>query len=252
MMTLNEIIPEADDLLTLQPEEIGGVILQILNSDAANKGSIHNRNAFCHTDTVKKYPKQTWESIKRVLVEGWQWLEAEGLIAQDPDQMSSWFFITRRGQQATSPNSFRTYRSTSVLRKNLLHPLIAEKVWSAFLRGDFDTAVFIAFKEIEIQVRLLSKQQNEVVGTDLMRRAFGSDGPLSPTYLPRAEQEALAHLFAGSIGWFKNPQSHRNVGLSHIDYAVQALMFASHLLYLADINIPGKIVKGTTSNEPSR
>lgn len=87
-----------------------------------------------------------------------------------------------------------------------------------------------------LAVRQLSNQSAEIVGTDLMRRAFGPpNGPLVPIDLPKSEQESLAHLFAGAIGWFKNPQSHRNVGLGNIDYAVQVLMFASHLMYLAEL-----------------
>lgn len=103
-----------------------------------------------------------------------------------------------------------------------MHPRIAEKVWSVYLRGNYDSVIFTAFKEVEVAVRQLSNQSAEVVGADLMRRAFGPpNGPLVPTDLPKAEQNSLAHLFAGAIGWFKNPQSHRNVGRGNIDYAVQ-------------------------------
>ena len=67
-----------------------------------------------------------------------------------------------------------------------------------------------------------------------MRKAFGNSGPLTPTHVPKAEQDSLTHLFAGAIGWFKNPLSHKHVGIGRVDYAAQTLMFASHLLYLAE------------------
>ncbi len=45
-----------------------------------------------------------------------------------------------------------------------------------------------------------------------MRKAFNPDnGPLTRASDPVAEREALMHLFAGAIGSYKNPHSHRNV-----------------------------------------
>lgn len=238
MRTLFDIMPEVDNLLALEPEEVGGVILQILISAGPGEQSILNRNNFLLNGYgIEKYPRNKKNMLERVLMEGWVWLESEGLIAPDPTQSNgNWIFITRRGHQFGAPERFQGYRSTSILKKEVLHPLISEKVWSSYLRGDFDSAIFIAFKEVEVRVRDLSGQSADMVGTDLMRRAFGPpNGLLVPSHLPKAEQESLAHLFAGAIGWFKNPQSHRNVGMSQIDYAVQALMFASHLIYLAEL-----------------
>ena len=41
----------------------------------------------------------------------------------------------------------------NLLPKGLLHPLVIEKVYAAFLRGEYDTAVFQAFREVEIAIR---------------------------------------------------------------------------------------------------
>ncbi|HET9598099.1 MAG TPA: TIGR02391 family protein, partial [Anaeromyxobacteraceae bacterium] len=46
------------------------------------------------------------------------------------------------------------------------------------------------------------------IGTDLMRKAFNpKSGPLADQAQPEGEREALAHLFAGAIGSYKNPLS---------------------------------------------
>jgi uncharacterized protein (TIGR02391 family) len=58
-------------------------------------------------------------------------------------------------------------------------------------------------------------------------------GPLTDTQLPSAEQEAMANLFAGAIGLYKNPQSHRHVPTLPED-AAEVIVFASQLLRIVD------------------
>ena len=67
-----------------------------------------------------------------------------------------------------------------------------------------------------------------------MRKAFAlNDGPLSDTRTPKAEQEALAHLFAGAIGSYKNPHSHRAVEIDS-EEAGEMIILASHLVKIVD------------------
>jgi hypothetical protein len=56
---------------------------------------------------------------------------------------------------------------------------------------------------------------------------------LQTAELGLAEQHAMAHLFTGAIGLYKNPQSHRNVPTEAID-AAEVIVFASHLLRIVD------------------
>lgn len=72
------------------------------------------------------------------------------------------------------------------------------------------------------------------IGTDLMRKAFDTEkGVLSDKTLPAAERLALAHLFAGAIGYCKNPTSHRAVAVQPAA-AAEMIVMASHLLRLVD------------------
>jgi hypothetical protein len=67
-----------------------------------------------------------------------------------------------------------------------------------------------------------------------MRKAFDPDtGPLTDESLPFAERESMAHLFAGAVGLYKNPHSHRHVNLEAAETA-GLLIFATHLLFIVD------------------
>ena len=92
-------------------------------------------------------------------------------------------------------------------------------------------AIFQAFKEVEVRVRKLGKYSNSEYGVDLMRKAFNpQNGPLTNTKSEKGEKQATSDLFAGAIGLFKNPVSHRNIGGISPEEAADIIRFANCLL----------------------
>ena len=233
-----------DYLSQLEPEEIGILILDHLNTTPRQvyigNQPHYERDAtwFHHAlgiSSTEGYTSEQSNLFEKLVMEGWQWLEQLGLIAQDPSQSEAIYkIITRRGKSLSNERALLEFRAARNLPVDVLHPEIIACSKAPFLRSDYDTAVFAAFKRIEIRVREVCGESDMCVGVSLMRSAFNSkSGKLTDKDLPLPERDSMQHLFAGAIGTFKNPGSHREVSYQ-ADEAVELLMFASRLLKIVD------------------
>jgi uncharacterized protein (TIGR02391 family) len=182
------------------------------------------------------YPAEFHEKVYEMLAAAWVWLEREGMLLPAPDQQDpDWVFVSHRGRSMVSKENFEAYRYGQLLPRKQLHPAIASSAFALFIRGHYDTVVFEAFRAVEVAVRDAAALPQDVVGAPLMRMAFAKGtGPLANTALVDAEQEAMSHLFAGAMGLFKNPTSHRLSAIDKPQDAIELVMFASYLLRLVD------------------
>jgi len=240
MPTLKEILPEAGTLIALDPEELGAILLRVLVDRKDNNGMFHPGNFESELFptgvlTGSVYPIDRQPEILEAVREAFAWLEGQALIIS-PDSSNAragWRRLGRRGRRLATVEGFEAFKDASMLPKNLMHPRFDGSVYFNFQRGDYQTAVLLAFREVEIAVRDKSAITDEV-GAKLMRRAFDKDkGPLRDPSAEEGEREGRAHLFAGAVQAYKNPHSHRSVDLKPGD-AVDMLLLASHLLRIVD------------------
>ena len=120
----------------------------------------------------------------------------------------------------------------ALLPKRLLHHVVSEKVLPIFMQGSYGPAVFEAFKQVEVTVREAGGYTEPDYGTKLMRMAFNPEnGALTDPQ--DMEKQARSDLFAGAIGSYKNPGSHRDVEIT-AEEGAGLIVFASHLLRIVD------------------
>jgi uncharacterized protein (TIGR02391 family) len=245
MTSISSLVPNLDDLLALDVEDLAGVLLAHLNTHPGNQWDGRYSYILFFEDMLVAPPLGRQEYGARqseansALMEAWAWLEREGLLVKDAQTANDFYFISRRGKRLQSREDLEAYRKAIILPKAQLHPLIANIVYPAFLRGDYDTAIFEAFKEVEVAVRAAAKFPQSLHGDKLMRAAFAPKenerpaGPLADTTLPPGEQTAMANLFAGAFGVYRNSTGHRHVEPDAVD-AAEVIVLASQLLRTVD------------------
>jgi uncharacterized protein (TIGR02391 family) len=239
-VSLRQRIPDAQVLFSLAPEELASQLLSALGPVRPNI----NQGMF-NRDQISRFAgeyQSYQEDVEIAITEAWRWLEINMFLLPAPgtNWHNGWFVLGRRGRAALEhPEQFVAYSKATAFPRELLHPAIAERIWAALARGDYADAVFYGFRSVEESVRKVGGYSDTDIGVDLVRKAFdATKGPLTKLSDPKPEREALAHLFAGAIGSYKNPHSHRTVTITDASEAQEMVMLASHLLRIVDTRKP--------------
>lgn len=227
-----DIFPPIETAMELEPEELAPFVLKYLEKQ---KGINRYNFTLGTSSEVIQYAGQYLSDFCMRLMEAWVWLEREMFIAPQPGQQNDWAFITRKGRKVLEEQNFELYKKASLLPSENLDPILVRKVKPLFIRGDYDTAILQAFKEVEIRVRKKGGCANSEIGVSLMRKAYQpGSGPLADLSLDKGEQQAISDLFAGVIGKFKNPSSHRDVEYDDPNEAADIIHIANQLLRMCE------------------
>lgn len=233
MATLYDLIPNAAAVFALEPEELAGLGIELLTCASAETGSRLHTTSFTNPETLGAFPHEERAAIQHAMAEGWNWLIREGLIAPAPGDTFGRHFVTPRGKRLKNREGVAEYTNLVLLPRALLHPSVLKCCWSAFMRGEYDTSVFQAFRELEVSIRSAGSFSADDIGVALAQKAFGSAGPLTDLSAPVGERIALLNMMSGAIGSYKNPHSHRRVQL-RADEASEMIVLASHLMKIVD------------------
>lgn len=212
-MTAN--FPPEDILLQMEVEDLGRHLLSYFTRPSAQL----NRFNFM----LGVYPGEITDRFS----EAWSWLEREGLIAHKANDMHGLtFFVTRAGRRVAESEDLQAWKLGRMFPEGV-DDALQQYVKPLFLRGDYDTAVFRAFKEVETRVRKRSGLTTEY-GRPLMLKAFGETGPLMMGN--KDDRGAARELFAGAISFCKNPSSHHEVQFEDPREVADLISFSNQLL----------------------
>ena len=167
--SLLSILPKPNDLLALAPEDLGGVIIEVVPS-LIQRGMFNINSLLSPLYPVAgtAYPASSQHAVVLALAEALTWLSTQGLIVIDPQQPALWYRVTRRAANLHQRADVEAFRKGRILPDDLVPSLFARKVVPLIRRGDFDVAVFQAFKEVEVAVRNTATRRHAVILAEII------------------------------------------------------------------------------------
>ena len=235
MPTLSHLIPDAAAIREMSTPDLAGYVLESLMAPGMAGGNWNRRN-FCGA-AMQDYAQPRMGGDKELgaaVSAAWSWLEANGLICRSPDQDNEWYVPTARGKAVKDHQALQTLIRAEHLPADFLHPDLLVHSRPLFLQSRFETAVFEAFKALEIATRSAARLGDGDIGVPLAQAAFHPEnGPLADKAAEKGERIALMNLMSGALGSYKNPSSHRRVRISAQE-AREMIILASHLLRIVD------------------
>jgi hypothetical protein len=159
---------DPDELVALPVDELALRMLVQMG-----QGSEARSNLVGRIETREGVPR----AAKQAVAEAWWWLIRKGLIVPDAQNSDdSWWLATRLGLDVASrPDGLARLRAGERVEMDL-HPRIAEDVRAEFLRGKFETAVWVAMREVEIALREASGADAHAYGAGLLGHVRQASG----------------------------------------------------------------------------
>lgn len=228
-MKLQDALPDAQAILDMAPEALAGHLVGPIRKEMAGNNGKLNRQSFL-IGVTQDFGNKGGE-VALAVATAWQYLVISGVMVEDPTQLNAWYVFTARGRAVESAEDFRRADAIRLYPKALLNPYIVQKTFDEFVAGDYESAVFKAFKAVEVAVRQIGEFSDADYGLPLIAKAFNPDnGPLTLRDEQPAEREAVRNLFCGAYGLYRNPAGHRIVSYNSPARALEVIGLASLLM----------------------
>lgn len=168
MTNLMEAFPDAKTLLALEPEELGGVLLELVRPTALRPpGQFHMSvltGPLRQADPTR-WPSEDGPRVETAVAEALAWLARVGLIMKDFGQMTGhlWIF-TRRGKQLRNSAEVVAYREAGLLPMGWFIRIYTKRP----SRHSFAATMILRFLQ---RLRQLKSRSGERVNTRMVRLA---------------------------------------------------------------------------------
>ncbi len=163
-------------------------------------------------------------------------LDEMGLIepAPGPNGANGFVLLTHEGKAAAAETlDFQLVRARNRLHREMLHPKLRGKPYEDFANGHPNSAIQEAYKIVDIEVGTAAQAPN-AFGVNLLQAFDHDKGPLTDFTENEPTRKALARLFAGAMGRFRNSSTHTHRAFPDLNEAIEELMVASRLLRFLD------------------
>jgi uncharacterized protein (TIGR02391 family) len=166
-----------------------------------------------------------------VLAEAYGWLKSVGLLVQHPTEQH-FDIVSRRGRNMKE-DGFAEFRAARRTGYEILDRRIAEKVWTIYLRGDYDIAIAYAFKVVEMRMREKGGFSTNDMGERLAKKFFARFSSEAPKKGERSLPSVVS-LFIGALDGYRNPAVHEHPQIHDPEEAMEVLLLANHCLRIVE------------------
>lgn len=221
---------EIEQLVSLPREDLGLVILRQFKEGQ----DFHPHNVGLEAKSLAQRAgaaTETVEQFEDCVGSACVWLKNQGYVVDKVGTSSGWERVSRSGA-AAAVGAPAAVKKVTLLSGFTMDARLSDSA-SSFEGGRWDAAVTLAMKQVEIAVRTACGLGALDIGDNLMTKAFQTGGILEDPRVPAAENIGRRNLFAGAVGWLRNPAGHRQLALDPQE-AAEILLFANYLLRVTD------------------
>ena len=169
--TLKSLVSDADSLLNLPRERLAFVLLQVLR-DPENRQYQNKHNTLYLDNIAEGYPQAQKPRIMEALVQAWNWLEHEGLIAPRQNAERDAYQVTERGERLRTEADLEAYlqgkvgspsEPTPQAERGSVSSAMAEKKAGQAAEPEFDVALSYAGEDRDFVEKVAAILKNRGV-----------------------------------------------------------------------------------------